>query len=241
MNTIHPTRQLLLAHGLQLCREKGLRGLKVREVATSAGVNLGSFVYHFGNREQFLDELVELWYAPMFAAIAHTTQAPEHHSAFARLQAVLEQIVDLLAENATLISHLLADALAGEPAAQRFVQSLPGRHPKLLLELIAAAQAEGDLPAAEPHHQLLFIMSALGGPLLLSRGPLQHCDWLPARAAPILSWMADPLAARQRLHWALQGIRANPTPDNPAPRTTAQLKPAQLNPANQVLDGEPHE
>ena len=115
MNTQNPTRQLLLEQGLRLCREKGLRGIKVRELAASAGVNLGSFVYHFGNRERFLDELVELWYAPMFAAISRTTQAQEHQSAFARLQAVLEQIVTLAADNAALTDFCahLAQAIAG--------------------------------------------------------------------------------------------------------------------------------
>ncbi len=210
MNTQNPTRLLLLEQGLRLCREKGLRGIKVRELAAAAGVNLGSFVYHFGNRERFLDELVELWYAPMLATISQATQAQDHPSAFAHLQAVLEQMVGLVAENATLVSHLLADALAGEPAAQRFALSLPGRHPKLLLELIAAAQAEGELPATEPHQLLLFIMSSLGGPLLLAKGPLQESNWLPPQATQLIAWMADPQAARQRLQWALQGIRTNP-------------------------------
>ena len=92
MNTQNPTRLLLLEQGLRLCREKGLRGIKVRELAAAAGVNLGSFVYHFGNRERFLDELVELWYAPMLATISQATQAQDHPSAFAHLQAVLEQV-----------------------------------------------------------------------------------------------------------------------------------------------------
>ena len=104
MNTQNPTRQLLLEQGLRLCREKGLRGIKVRELAAAADVNLGSFVHHFGNRERFLDELVELWYAPVFSTISQATHAQEHPSAFARLQATLEQIVTLVAENAELIS-----------------------------------------------------------------------------------------------------------------------------------------
>ena len=37
---------------------EGLRGLTVRELAAAAEVNLGSFVYHFGNRDAFIDELV---------------------------------------------------------------------------------------------------------------------------------------------------------------------------------------
>ncbi len=61
---MHPTRQKLLDTGLAIATEKGLRGLTVRELAAAAEVNLGSFVYHFGNRDAFIDELVELWYAP---------------------------------------------------------------------------------------------------------------------------------------------------------------------------------
>ena len=155
MNTQNPTRQLLLEQGLRLCREKGLRGINVRELAASAGVNLGSFVYHFGNRERFLDELVELWYAPMFAAISRTTQAQEHQSAFARLQAVLEQIVTLAADNAALISHLLADALAGEPAAQRFAlggRNLQNLHGPAHIFKKAAAQTETVQKHTTDHH-----------------------------------------------------------------------------------------
>lgn len=63
---MHPTRQKLLDTGLAIATDKGLRGLTVRELAAAAGVNLGSFVYHFGNRDAFIDELVELWYAPLF-------------------------------------------------------------------------------------------------------------------------------------------------------------------------------
>ena len=55
---MHPTRQKLLDTGLAIATEKGLRGLTVRELAAAAEVNLGSFVYHFGNRDAFIDELV---------------------------------------------------------------------------------------------------------------------------------------------------------------------------------------
>ena len=63
---MHPTRQKLLDTGLAIAADKGLRGLTVRELAAAAEVNLGTFVYHFGNRDAFIDELVELWYAPLY-------------------------------------------------------------------------------------------------------------------------------------------------------------------------------
>ena len=55
---MHPTRQKLLDTGLAIATDKGLRGLTVRELAAAAEVNLGTFVYHFGNRDAFIDELV---------------------------------------------------------------------------------------------------------------------------------------------------------------------------------------
>jgi AcrR family transcriptional regulator len=60
----HPTRSLLLQHGLQQLRQHGLRQLTVRGICQQAGVNPGGFVYHFGNRQQFVSTLLELWYAP---------------------------------------------------------------------------------------------------------------------------------------------------------------------------------
>ena len=207
MKTQNPTRQLLLEQGLALCREKGLRGIKVRELAAAAGVNLGSFVFHFGNREQFLDELVELWYAPLFDTLSQVTHDHSADTAYGRLEAVLEQMVTLVTENAAMTSQLLSDTLAGEPAAQRFALKMPWRHPKLIVDLICQAQAQGEIVAEDPRHLLLFIMMGLGMPVLLAKGPLQRCDWLPQAAAPLIAQMADADAARRRLRWLLTGIR----------------------------------
>ena len=207
MNEPHPTRQRLLEQGLLICREQGLRGLKVRELAAAAGVNLGSFVYHFGNREQFLDELVELWYAPLFAALSQTTQAHDHDSPRQRLEAVLEQLIALVAANAPFVSQLLADTLAGETAARRFALKLPWRHPRLILQLIADAQRAGEQVQDDPRHLMMFLMLALGMPMLLAAGPLRDCSWLPDAAQPLIARMADPATARQRLSWAVQGLK----------------------------------
>lgn len=207
MTIQNPTRQRLLEQGLQICRQQGLRGLKVRELAAAADVNLGSFVYHFGNREQFLDELVELWYAPLYQALSQTTQAHDHDTPLQRLQAVLEQVIWLLEQNSAFVSQLLADSLAGEAAARRFALKLPWRHPKLILQLIVDAQRAGELVQDDPRHLMLFIMMALGMPMLLARGPLHDCGWLPDAAQPLIAKMADPVSARQRLAWALQGLK----------------------------------
>lgn len=198
------TRQLLLEHGLALARQKGLRGLTVREVAAAAGVNLGSFVYHFGNRDAFIAELVELWYAPMLAQLTLSAQGAAHDSALTRLHATLARLLKIVAANATFARHLLMDAMAGEAALRPFMQQLPMRHPQLILQLIMAAQQEGSLIAAPPFELMAFLMMSSGLPLVLASS-LQG-DWLPPQAQMLQILMADPAQAEQRLQWALQGI-----------------------------------
>ena len=200
------TRQLLLDQGLQLVASKGLRGLTVRELAARSGVNLGSFVYHFGQRERFIAELVERWYAPVYEQLRLAMQRPGQDSALARLRSALLQLIALMDLHAPFVSQLLLDALAGEAAAQQFLLTMPARHPKLMLELIAKAQQDGEVVAAPPLHLLVFLMSSVGLPLLLATGPLKDMDWLPAAALPWQQHLATSDAARERLDWALRGI-----------------------------------
>ena len=67
------TREHLLNTGAMIVGESGLRALTVRGLSLRAGTNTGSFVYHFGNREAFLTELLE-------RTSVHRHQDPCQHS-----------------------------------------------------------------------------------------------------------------------------------------------------------------
>lgn len=203
---MHPTRQKLLDTGLAIATDKGLRGLTVRELATAAEVNLGTFVYHFGNRDAYIDELVEFWYAPLYDELKAVAARGAYPSALATFEATMEALITLVARQRGFINHLFGDALAGENAAQRFLLSLPRRHPLLLLEQVQKAQAEGSLVAANPLQLMIFIMGSVGLPLVIAGGGRQ-LGWLPREAAPFLAQIDNPEAARQRLAWALRGLR----------------------------------
>ena len=203
---MHPTRQKLLDTGLAIATDKGLRGLTVRELAAAAEVNLGTFVYHFGNRDAFIDELVELWYAPLFDELKAVAARGTYPSALATFEATMVAVIALVARQRSFINHLFGDALSGERAAQRFLLSLPRRHPLLLLEQVRNAQAEGSLVAGNPLQLMIFIMGSVGLPLVIAGGGRQ-LGWLPPEAAPFLSQIDNPEAARQRLAWALRGLR----------------------------------
>lgn len=68
------------------------------------------------------------------------------------------------------------------------------------------AQAEGSLVAGNPLQLMIFIMGSVGLPLVIAGGGRQ-LGWLPPEAAPFLSQIDNPEAARQRLTWALRGLR----------------------------------
>ena len=206
-STSKNTRDVLLQSGLALVSQKGLRGLTVRELAAHANVNLGSFVYHFRNRDAFLQELVEIWYEPMYAQLRETSESSDEASAVGRLRATIENLIDFVSANAAFISHLFADAIAGEVAAQQFLLHLPYRHPQIIYRLLQEAQSERSVPDGSVLHLMIFIMTAVGMPMLLAGEIMQGCTWLPVDAQKMRDLMRDPAAAKQRLVWALAGIQ----------------------------------
>jgi AcrR family transcriptional regulator len=198
------TRQALLDHGLLLARSTGLRSITVRGLCQRAGANTGSFVYHFGNRDRFIGELIECWYAPLFTKLQW--QLNRKAAPLDRLQAMLRQLLGFFNSNGAFIAQLMQDAVAGEAAVQQFIVGIGPRHPRLLLQAIREAQQAGQLRQAPPPHVMLFLISGLGLPIVL-----QHIstgkDMLPSEIKRALATFAiDPQHVEQRLQWALKGL-----------------------------------
>jgi AcrR family transcriptional regulator len=209
-------RERLLDAGLALARRSGLRALTVRGVATAAEANLGSFVHHFGSRDAFVAELIERWYAPLFARLELTAHGgvTGRPRAVERLRSVLLQLVRWLVDNRDFVAHLLLDAGAGEAAARRFLRTVDRRHPALLLELIAQAQAARQLRRGEPLHLLLFLMGTLAAPVLLLHLLSARGGAPPPLVQSLAAFATDGAHIEQRLDWALRGLQ----PDRGAAR-----------------------
>jgi AcrR family transcriptional regulator len=201
----HPTRSLLLQHGLQLMRQHGLRQLTVRGICQQAGVNPGGFVYHFGNRQQFVSTLLELWYAPLYQQLQDSLQ--QQGEPLSRLSAMLLQLVAFAKAEGGVISQLLLDAGSGEVAAVEFIRNLAPRHPQLLLQCLSEAQQAGQLSGTTLASADV-LMSALGFPVLLQQlSSGKHI--LPTLLEQgLASYALEPEHLQQRLHWALKGLSA---------------------------------
>jgi AcrR family transcriptional regulator len=198
------TRDALLEAGRVIIVGDGFAALTIRRVAAAAGANLGSFVYHFGTRDTFVRALIETWYAPLLSRV--TLVADGSGRPLERLRRAILQLVDFAGEQDAFLARILMAGASGDRAAREFLGSLAGRHPRLLIRLIRAAQADGSLVEEDPIQVLMFIMSSVGLPRLLSTA------WggLPLFGKALsttLSRMArDHDRIVQRLDWALRGL-----------------------------------
>jgi AcrR family transcriptional regulator len=198
------TRERLLAAGERSARSTGLRALTVRGVCADAGVNLGSFVYHFGSRDAFVAAVIERRYAPLLDSLAVTVDGAE--PPLDRLRALLVQLADWLETHGRFVTHVLMDAAAGEAAAARFVRTLAGRHPALILRVIGEAQATGSLPRTPPINVLLYLMGALALPLLLAERLSETRLTAPTLTRELARFAQQRPHRLQRLDWALAGL-----------------------------------
>ncbi|TAL22895.1 MAG: TetR/AcrR family transcriptional regulator [Aquabacterium sp.] len=199
------TRERLLQAGVARAKQHGLRALTVRAVAGDAGVNLGSFVYHFGSREAFIAELIEHWYAPLMERTRDLLVEMDPKQA--GLRGLVMGIADWMLAERAFVGHLTADAAAGEPAARAFLLSSGDRHPAIVLQAVVEAQARGQLRQQEdPVHILLALLALVGLPVLLFEAMNGRSFMPPEFAAAFESYAMDREHVARRLDWMLKGL-----------------------------------
>ena len=185
-----------------------MRGLTVRGVATRAKVNLGTFVYHFGTREAFVAEVLESWYAPIYARLQLTVE--EQLSPLEKLRRFLLSFAAFMIENRHFTRNVLLDLAGGEPAVKPFVLSLFGRHPQLLLRLIREAQDAGVLQRGEPLKIAVSLVGATLMPIIWA-GILMPEGLVSGEIRAAIDRMVlAPAEVELRFERALDGLRRPP-------------------------------
>jgi AcrR family transcriptional regulator len=186
------TRDRLLASGHQAVVKHGLHSLTVREV------------YHFGTRDAFVEELIERWYEPLLARVNKV--AAEDGRPVVRLRSAILQLVDFSVDNDVFMGRILMAAADNDKPACDFVKSLAGRHPRILLQLVAAAQAEGAVVDDDPMQVLCFLTASVALPRLVAAA-WQGPSLFGRQLSSALSHIArDRDRMAQRLDWALRGV-----------------------------------
>lgn len=158
--------QVLLKSGRRLYAQRGAAGLAVRALAEHARVNPGMFHYHFRTKDEFLRRLLGGWYEEMFEQLTgHVRhEGPTLH----RLQEAIFFLARFVRDNRPMLSRVLMDAAAGNAVAAQFLRENAPRHLGLLLGLMGQAEREGLIVAMPPMQRFVFVMGAVGMPLLVA-------------------------------------------------------------------------
>lgn len=86
-------REDWLRHALETLRRSGESGLRVEPLARSLGVTTGSFYWHFKDRQDLLDQVIDHWATKMTQAIAERMTSDEHPRS--QLSRLLEDVTRL--------------------------------------------------------------------------------------------------------------------------------------------------
>lgn len=206
-----PSRHLdraLLAAGRELLPVHGCSGLTIRQVAEAAGVNIGMFHYHFRTRDAFLRAVMQTTYEQMFARLS--VVAAGEFTAQALLGNALRVLGRFVLDNRALIARILADALGGQPVAQAFLRENLPRHMSVILGLITAGQASGELRPVAPAQALGFCAGALAMPVLAAGTLIDSGELGAVLARNLQRDVLSEKALDERVDLALAALAATP-------------------------------
>lgn len=207
-----PSRHLdraLLAAGRELLPVHGCSGLTVRQVADAAGVNIGMFHYHFASRANYLRAVMQGAYEEMFAQL--TLSLSNEATAGANLRAALRVMGRFVRANRALMGRILADALAGEEISREFVRDNFPRHLRVILALVAAGQAAGELRKMAPMQAVAFCAGAIGAPVLIGGAFAESAALDPGARRQLEAGILSQKAIDERIDLAILAL-ATPAP-----------------------------
>lgn len=152
----------LLEAARALVPQTGFSGLKVRELARRAGVNLGMFHYHFKTKDAFARRLLQELYEDFFARLALESSGPG--APLARLGRALTVVARFGRENRHLVMVLIREVMQGQPAFTRFARQNVPRHAAVIAGLIAQGQRAGHIKPVPLPLAVAFAMGGVGVP-----------------------------------------------------------------------------
>jgi AcrR family transcriptional regulator len=138
-------RSQLLRASARLFREKGYDGTSVRDIAQAAGLQSGSWVYHFPTKHDILIAVMEQGLVDALARIEPI--ASSDRPARERFEDLVRTHLDtILAPGQDFVPVLLYEWRSLEPMARRRVTTSLRRYEAIWGEVIRELQQSGDWP-----------------------------------------------------------------------------------------------
>lgn len=121
MPRISPTKQAILAAALDLGALHGISGTTMDEVAEQAGVAKGSVYYNFSSKDKLFEELLTTGVSTLAGTLR---QARSSATGFSAIEAMVTQMLSLIAENRALAKLMAAEIFRTDRAWQDAVSVL---------------------------------------------------------------------------------------------------------------------
>jgi TetR/AcrR family transcriptional repressor of nem operon len=213
-------RDKILAAGLQVVHTRGFGGASVRDIVAAAGVPQGSFTNHFGSKDAFALEVLDL-YAAAGAALLDATLGNASLTPLARLTAYLQAARAAFdPARGCMLGNFGAElGECSDALRQRLAQILDVTQ-AALAACLSSAVAAGELAPLDTAAMAGFILSGLQGATLMAK--IQHSP--------------EPMDTfgRLLLQTVLEPASSPSPPQGPPQRPNPPNK--QLRPSTSVLD-----
>jgi TetR/AcrR family transcriptional repressor of nem operon len=163
----------LLTNGLRVIHAQGLAGASVRDIATAAGVPLGSFTNYFTSKTAFGLEIIAM-YREASRAMIEATLRNEALSPLQRLGDYIDATRDFLAEdgmrNGCLCGNIGAEANAHGEEVRLKILEVFGADAGEVAACLTAAVAQNELSDSfDIGDVAAFIVSSLQGAFLVAK------------------------------------------------------------------------
>ena len=162
------TEKRLLEAGRKQLYKTGITGLRLRQVAQQAGVNLGMFHYLFGSRDEFIKRLLKDIYKDFISRLRVDTApglAPEE-----KLRRAITSLGMFVRENRHPIAAMMTDALSGDNAAAEFIRDNFTEHLSMLVNLLRECRESGAIADLPEPLLLSTIAGSLAAPAMMVTG-----------------------------------------------------------------------
>lgn len=138
----------------------GIGGLRLREVAKRARVNLGMFHYHFGSKKRFTHRLLQEIYEEFFSQLSFESQA--QGGPLERLKSSLLVFGRFARDHRGIFVSLLSEALRGDKDSISYLEANVPRHIGVVAGLVAECQKAGKLKSLPVPVAVSFALGGMG-------------------------------------------------------------------------------
>jgi AcrR family transcriptional regulator len=198
---------ILLEEGRKHFLLYGSKGLSIRRITVANKINLGTFVYHFKNKETFVRRIIENSYAEFLTMFnAELEKIEPTVSPLEKFERLLTMISMAIAEKYQLIGRLILDICAGEKIILNAFAKEPPRHVIVIMETIVECQKKHLIRSdMTPPQVYIMCMSPILGSVVLARKISDGTR--SAKAKQFANSVIDPSFDSKRIDFVMKGLR----------------------------------